>query len=63
MFEGAHSPPVYNDLYNFKDGAQNDIFATNSRRSAVQEETASNAKSCAKYVSARVLPLTSHVTQ
>jgi hypothetical protein len=26
MFEGAFSPPVYNDLYNFLDGAQNDIF-------------------------------------
>ncbi|EIW83669.1 hypothetical protein CONPUDRAFT_135444 [Coniophora puteana RWD-64-598 SS2] len=26
LFEGAHSPPFYNDLYNFKDGAQNDIF-------------------------------------
>ncbi len=26
MFEGDHSPPVYNDLYNFADGAQNDIF-------------------------------------
>lgn len=26
MFEGEHAPPVYNDLYNFADGAQNDIF-------------------------------------
>jgi len=26
MFEGAFSPPVYNDLYNFPDGAQDDIF-------------------------------------
>jgi len=26
MFEGAFSPPVYNDIYNFLDGAQNDIF-------------------------------------
>jgi len=26
MFEGTFSPPVYNDLYNFLDGAQNDIF-------------------------------------
>jgi len=26
MFEGNFSPPVYNDLYNFLDGAQNDIF-------------------------------------
>ncbi|KAF8960047.1 hypothetical protein BDZ97DRAFT_1906022 [Flammula alnicola] len=26
MFEGTYSPPVYNDLYNFIDGAQNDIF-------------------------------------
>lgn len=26
MFEGTYSPPVYNDLYNFVDGAQNDIF-------------------------------------
>lgn len=58
MFEGAHSPPLYNNLYNFKDGPQNDIFETNSicrRRNADQEETASNATS-AKYVSARVLP-------
>lgn len=26
MFEGTYAPPFYNDLYNFKDGAQNDIF-------------------------------------
>lgn len=26
VFEGDHSPPVYNDLYNFLDGAQDDIF-------------------------------------
>ncbi|TBU33608.1 hypothetical protein BD311DRAFT_748979 [Dichomitus squalens] len=26
MFEGTYSPPFYTDLYNFKDGAQNDIF-------------------------------------
>ncbi|THH29437.1 hypothetical protein EUX98_g4761 [Antrodiella citrinella] len=26
MFEGQYAPPFYNDLYNFKDGAQNDIF-------------------------------------
>ncbi|EJF64694.1 hypothetical protein BD309DRAFT_569379 [Dichomitus squalens] len=27
MFEGTYAPPFYTDLYNFKDGAQNDIFA------------------------------------
>lgn len=26
MFEGERAPPFYMDLYNFKDGAQNDIF-------------------------------------
>lgn len=26
MFEGSYSPPVYNDLYNFLNGAQDDIF-------------------------------------
>lgn len=26
VFEGAFSPPVYNDLYNFLDGPQDDIF-------------------------------------
>lgn len=26
VFEGDHSPPVYNDRYNFLDGAQDDIF-------------------------------------
>jgi len=26
VFEGPHGPPFYNDLYYFKDGAQNDIF-------------------------------------
>ncbi|KAI0749618.1 hypothetical protein C8Q80DRAFT_635313 [Daedaleopsis nitida] len=26
MFEGTYAPPYYLDLYNFKDGAQNDIF-------------------------------------
>jgi len=27
MFEGTYAPPVYLDLYNFKDGAQDDIFS------------------------------------
>ncbi|TFK91420.1 hypothetical protein K466DRAFT_515481 [Polyporus arcularius HHB13444] len=27
MFEGTYAPPFYTDLYNFKDGAQDDIFA------------------------------------
>lgn len=27
VFEGNFSPPVYNDLYNFQDGSQDDIFA------------------------------------
>ncbi|TFY82132.1 hypothetical protein EWM64_g1884 [Hericium alpestre] len=26
FFEGTYSPPKYGDLYNFKDGGQNDIF-------------------------------------
>ncbi|KAI1797408.1 hypothetical protein LXA43DRAFT_878023 [Ganoderma leucocontextum] len=26
MFEGTYAPPFYTDLYNFKNGAQNDIF-------------------------------------
>ncbi|KAI0775034.1 hypothetical protein BD413DRAFT_292056 [Trametes elegans] len=26
MYEGDYQPPFYNDLYNFLDGAQNDIF-------------------------------------
>ena len=26
MFEGTYAPPRYLDMYNFKDGAQNDIF-------------------------------------
>ncbi|EGN99285.1 hypothetical protein SERLA73DRAFT_182220 [Serpula lacrymans var. lacrymans S7.3] len=26
MFEGTYAPPFYNDLYDFKNGAQNDIF-------------------------------------
>jgi len=26
MFEGYYSPPYYLDLYNFQNGAQNDIF-------------------------------------
>lgn len=26
MYEGPYSPPFYLDLYNFKDGAQDDIF-------------------------------------
>ncbi|KAF5353774.1 hypothetical protein D9757_013863 [Collybiopsis confluens] len=26
VFEGPHAPPFYNDLYNFLDGPQNDIF-------------------------------------
>jgi len=31
MFEGTYSPPLYNDLYDFKDGAQNYIFETSTR--------------------------------
>jgi hypothetical protein len=27
MFEGTYAPPLYRDLYNFQDGAQDDIFA------------------------------------
>jgi len=27
MFEDTYAPPVYLDLYNFKDGAQDDIFS------------------------------------
>lgn len=34
MFEGTYSPPLYNDLYDFKNGAQNDIFAPGSHYSA-----------------------------
>ncbi|KAI0046343.1 hypothetical protein FA95DRAFT_1560219 [Auriscalpium vulgare] len=30
MFEGTYTPPVYNDLYNFRDGAQNDIFSNST---------------------------------
>jgi hypothetical protein len=26
MNEGTYTPPHYKDLYNFRDGAQNDIF-------------------------------------
>lgn len=26
VFEGEHAPPFYNDLYNFADGSQDDIF-------------------------------------
>ena len=26
MIEGTYTPPLYRDLYNFLDGAQNDIF-------------------------------------
>ncbi|KAF8150927.1 hypothetical protein B0H34DRAFT_801831 [Crassisporium funariophilum] len=33
MFEGTFSPPLYNDLYNFKNGAQNDIFETSAKAS------------------------------
>jgi hypothetical protein len=40
MFEDYMSPPFYNDLYDFKDGAQNDIFVTKnsaqSKRDAYQ---------------------------
>jgi hypothetical protein len=26
MFEGTYAPPFYTDLYEFRDGAQDDIF-------------------------------------
>ncbi|KAF9443302.1 hypothetical protein P691DRAFT_738058 [Macrolepiota fuliginosa MF-IS2] len=34
MFEGILDPPVYNDLYGFKDGAQDDIFQQASSNTA-----------------------------
>ena len=36
MLEGTYTPPLYQDLYNFHDGAQNDIFTntTSTRRSS-----------------------------
>ncbi|KAI0059260.1 hypothetical protein BV25DRAFT_1918716 [Artomyces pyxidatus] len=30
MFEGTYTPPLYTDLYNFRDGAQNDIFVNST---------------------------------
>lgn len=40
MFEGQYSPPYYNNLYNFLDGAQNDIFV-NSGSSSPSSSSAS----------------------
>ncbi|KIK47453.1 hypothetical protein CY34DRAFT_764229 [Suillus luteus UH-Slu-Lm8-n1] len=34
MFEDYMGPPFYNDLYDFKDGAQNDIFVTSTKNPA-----------------------------
>jgi hypothetical protein len=36
MFEGTYTPPLYQDLYNFHDGAQNDIFE-NTTDSGLQQ--------------------------
>ncbi len=64
MFEGAHSPPLYNDLYHFLDGAQNDIFvnsSTPSRRSADDTETVDNTVLCvSSFLTCRGLRLTEH---
>ncbi|KXN84873.1 hypothetical protein AN958_12003 [Leucoagaricus sp. SymC.cos] len=45
MFEGPLDPPVYNDLYGFKDGAQNDIFETDSSKQLINAFTLSNETS------------------
>ena len=42
MFEGYYSPPYYNDLYNFVDGAQNDIFEGSAKRSTHAESEDEN---------------------
>ncbi|KAH7884632.1 hypothetical protein F5I97DRAFT_1929481 [Phlebopus sp. FC_14] len=39
MFEDYMTPPFYNDLYDFKDGAQNNIFVTALRAKARSEDT------------------------
>jgi hypothetical protein len=33
MFEDYYKPPLYLDLYNFRDGAQNDIFENTTNTS------------------------------
>ena len=43
MFEGTYSPPFYTDLYNFKDGAQNDIFQ-NAYVSSLGPSATANAR-------------------
>lgn len=45
MFEGTYTPPLYQDLYNFHDGAQNDIFTntTSTRRSSDEVHTEERA--------------------
>jgi hypothetical protein len=38
MFEDYLGPPFYNDLYDFKDGAQNDIFVTSTKNPAQSQK-------------------------
>ncbi|KAJ3568658.1 hypothetical protein NP233_g5568 [Leucocoprinus birnbaumii] len=45
MFEGPLDPPVYNDLYGFKDGAQDDIFESSSSKSAKSSKSSTSSKS------------------
>ncbi|KAF5359754.1 hypothetical protein D9756_003021 [Leucocoprinus leucothites] len=41
MFEGPLDPPVYNDLYGFKDGAQDDIFESAQGKQLINSNTSS----------------------
>ncbi|EIN04012.1 hypothetical protein PUNSTDRAFT_108851 [Punctularia strigosozonata HHB-11173 SS5] len=43
MFEGQYSPPFYNDLYDFKDGAQNDIFGDSDVAAAAPSSSSQKA--------------------
>ncbi|THH19259.1 hypothetical protein EW146_g1872 [Bondarzewia mesenterica] len=47
FFEGTYSPPLYTDLYNFQQGAQNDIFA--GAASSVVSDPASTSTSTSSY--------------
>lgn len=44
FFEGTYAPPLYTDLYNFKDGAQNDIFGESAVETTGWVSATANAK-------------------
>ena len=57
MFEGYYSPPLYQDLYNFRDGAQNDIFVDSVVTTPLPPPSQSTPSHAPTIVDAKVAPV------